>query len=259
MNIEKFVKEDMGVRVKKEGEVLLFSLEDISKGLGLINTRDNLLRDDRVKEYTLESYFKCSKIVPPEVVELIPNIFVRDRYVEEEILYLLLMKAKNKKAIEFQVWVATEVLPSIRKNNYYINEKHIDNKQLTDLEEEVKKLKIEKNILHEITYDIANATTMSFTEASLKLFNKDAKYLKEVLIAEGFLGADGNTVLIGEASFLNPKGEKDKFRIFTHTSVQKCRQEDDIVYNKITNFGYMFLKKYFNKKGMSDFSFDKVV
>lgn len=255
MNIEKFVKEDMGIRVKcLEGE-LSFSLEDLAKGIGLVNKRDNSIRFDRVKDYVLNIYENCSEKIPPELVELEPNTFVYNRYIEEHIMYLLLMKGKSEKAIEFQVWVAKEVLPSLRKNNFYINEKQIDSSQINELEKKVKTLRIAKGILHEIVYDISDATTMSFTEASKKLFGKNAKYLKTKLKEEGFIDSDGK-VLIKKAEFTKPDNSKEMLRIFTNTNVEKCREVDDIKYSKITNFGYLYLKKHFNKKGFSNFKFN---
>ncbi len=174
-------------------------------------------------------------------------------------LYQLIMKSRKPEAEDFQQWVYEDVLPSIRKNNYYVNEKEIDNEQLNKLQKEIEVLKKQKNMLHEIVYDVSDATFMSFTEASFKLFKKDAKYLKEVLIKEKILGEDGKQVLVKEADFKMNDGTLKKMRLFTEVSIEKPRPEDDIHYNKITNFGYMYLKKYFNSRGMSDFSFNKEV
>ena len=41
-------------------------------------------------------------------------------YIPESLFYLLGMKANNKKAQKFQTWLATDVIPNIRKGNYVI-------------------------------------------------------------------------------------------------------------------------------------------
>lgn len=178
-------------------------------------------------------------------------------FVTEVGLYQLTFRSRLDKAREFQKWVFEEVLPSLRKNNFYVDNENITSEQISELEKEIKKLKIEKGILHEIVYDISDATTMSFTEVSRKLFKKDARYLKKILIEYKFLDKDGYTPLIKEANFKLHDGSVKKMRIFTSTNVEKCRKGDDIRYNKITNFGYMYLKKYFNRKGLSYFEFNR--
>ncbi|MGL4997903.1 MAG: BRO-N domain-containing protein [Cetobacterium sp.] len=178
-------------------------------------------------------------------------------FITETGLYQLIFGSRLSTAREFQKWVFSEILPSIRKNNYYVDEKNIDVNQISKLENTVKRLVTEKAMLHEIVYDMADATTMSFTEASSKLFGKDAKYLKEMLIKHKFLSKDGNEVLKKEAEFITPSGKREVMRLFVHTNVEKCRKDEDIKYNKVTNFGYMYLKKHFNIRGLSDFSINK--
>lgn len=45
-----------------------------------------------------------------------------DDYITESIFYLLGMKASNETARKFQMWLATEVIPSIRKHGAYITD-----------------------------------------------------------------------------------------------------------------------------------------
>ncbi|MGL5962256.1 MAG: BRO-N domain-containing protein [Cetobacterium sp.] len=122
MNIINFVKDDMEIRVIEKDGCVEFLLSDIGRSLGFVNERDNMLRYDRIKRNTLDSYKKCSEITPPNWVDLEPNIFVMNRYVSESVLYMLMMSTKNDRATIFQVWLATEVLPSIRKNGFYLGE-----------------------------------------------------------------------------------------------------------------------------------------
>lgn len=236
MNIEKFIKEDLEIRVKtNDGENLELSLEDISRGLGFVDTSKgtNKIIWNRVEKYITET--TATQVSP----------YKRNGFIPEWVFYMLCMKAKNEKARKFQLWISKEVLPSLRRNNAYVNKDNITKEQLAEIEKEITELKRQKGILHDIVYDMADATTMSFTEVSKKLFGKDAKFLKQKLIENGFLAQDGITALIKEGNFNTPSGEVKKMRIFTSTNVEKCRGEEDIRYNKITNFGYMYLKKYF--------------
>lgn len=63
-----------------------------------------------------------------------------ETFVNEFALYEVVCKinktdmARYTKAREFQKWVFSEVLPSLRKNNFYIDSENIDNSQLKDLQ-----------------------------------------------------------------------------------------------------------------------------
>lgn len=254
MNIEKFIKEDLeiGVKINEKGDLEL-NLDGVVKGLGFTEIAKS--GNISVKWTRVTKYLAELNIIDTSIDTSGGNNL--PQYIPEWVFYMLCMKAKNEKARKFQLWISKEVLPSLRKNNFYINNENITPEQVSDLENEIKKLKIEKGILHEIVYDISDATTMSFTEVSKKIFNKDAKYLKNILIEYKFLAEDGYTPLLKEADFKLPNGGVQKMRIFTTTNVEKCRKNEDIRYNKITNFGYMFIKKYFNKLGLTNFNFNK--
>ena len=138
MNIEKFIKDDLEIKVKVDGnENLELNLEDVSRGLGFINNRDKIIRWDRVENYILDIYFLCSEIEPPLVVELKQNSNRQEMYIQEWVFYMLCMKARNEKAKKFQLWISKEVLPSLRKSNYYIDKENITNEQLNKLKSEL--------------------------------------------------------------------------------------------------------------------------
>lgn len=259
MNIIKngFKNEALGIEldVYVINEKEWFKAQDISNNLDYLQASDMLRNIDFIEENTIKHNMLSDK-----------GNYSDTRFINEIALYECVLKIRDSKtdeikhnrflkAREFQKWVFSDVLPSIRKNNFYINEKQIDSSQINELEKKVKTLRIAKGILHEIVYDIADATTMSFTEASKKLFGKNAKYLKTKLKEEGFIDSDGK-VLIKKAEFTKPDNSKEMLRLFTNTNVEKCREVDDIKYSKITNFGYLYLKKHFNKKGVSNFKFN---
>lgn len=127
--------------IKNDDGSISVNLEDAAKGLGFtqIKNQKEYIKWERVSSYLKE--FGIS----PEVG--------KNRYIPESVFYLLAMKATNKKAKDFQIWVATKVLPEIRKSNQLSNDpmdilelifkaqkntnKKVDNheKRITDLEE----------------------------------------------------------------------------------------------------------------------------
>lgn len=71
-----------------------------------------------------------------------PNILGKGDYIPESLFYMLGFKAGNERAVKFQKWLATEVLPSIRKNGMYAEDDLLDNPDL--LLKVVMKLKTER-------------------------------------------------------------------------------------------------------------------
>lgn len=54
----------------------------------------------------------------------------KDDYIPESLFYLLGMKANNDIAKKFQMWLATDVLPSMRKYGMYATDELLDNPDL---------------------------------------------------------------------------------------------------------------------------------
>jgi anti-repressor protein len=87
------------------------NLEDVSRGLGFTQEKNGTeyVRWETVNEY-LKS-FGFSQLVG------------KDDFIPENIFYRLSMKAKNDTAENFQIKVADEILPSIRKTGSYSSDK----------------------------------------------------------------------------------------------------------------------------------------
>lgn len=84
------------------------NLEDVSRGLGFIQkaaSGNQVVRWERVNKYLSDFGF-------------IPTS--GDGFIPESIFYRLAMKAKNDIAEEFQIIVAEDILPSIRKHGAYM-------------------------------------------------------------------------------------------------------------------------------------------
>lgn len=83
------------------------SLEDAARGLGftrIATSGNEVIRWERVKKY---------------LEELNIPTCGHDDFIPESIFYLLAMKANNQTAKKFQLWVAKDVIPAIRKNGGY--------------------------------------------------------------------------------------------------------------------------------------------
>lgn len=93
-----------GLRVKNFNGEILINLEDISRGLGftrIAKSGNETIRWERVNKYLLDYG--------------IPISGHADTMVAESVFYLLAMKANNQTAKEFQVNVATKIIPEYRK------------------------------------------------------------------------------------------------------------------------------------------------
>ena len=60
--------------------------------------------------------------------------------IDECEFYKFVLQSEMPKADAFADWVCGEVLPSLRKNNYYIDGQNVDNKQIEELKERIDKL-----------------------------------------------------------------------------------------------------------------------
>lgn len=119
-NIMGFSKEEFGeVRTLVEGENIWFNLNDICRALDLRNPRKVV--NDLPKGVT-NSY------------PLLTNGGLQNMtFVNESGLYRTIFKSRKEKALEFQDWVCSEVIPSIRKHGAYITEDVIkDDKKLNE-------------------------------------------------------------------------------------------------------------------------------
>lgn len=137
---------------------------------------------------------------------------------------------RHTKALEFKRWVFGEVLPSIRKNNFYVDKENINQEQI--------------NKLKEYLFDLCEDGKISLGKASLRIFGDD-KELKKRLINLGWIDYDNCTVkkIVTKAS--NGK----KYELFCYnvsgTYAQGVVKEQLQV--SLTNAGYVYLKDLFEK------------
>lgn len=105
-----------GVSCYEENGTVYLKLEDVARGLGFIKREQKSgvvyesVRWERVFGY-LEAF---GSMVPG-----FDHKWAKDSYIPENIFYRLAMKANNDAAEKFQVLVADEIIPSIRRNGVY--------------------------------------------------------------------------------------------------------------------------------------------
>ena len=116
-NVELFKNTDLEINlraVKNDDGSILINLEDAARGLGfsrIATSGNEVIRWERVNRY-LEEFG-------------VPTCGHED-YIPESVFYLLAMKASSEAAKKFQVWVATEVLPTIRKHGAYMTDQVLE-------------------------------------------------------------------------------------------------------------------------------------
>lgn len=152
-------------------------------------------------------------------------------------LYQMVSKSTLLKAQEFQKWIYEEVLPSLRKNNYYIDKENINQNQIERLKESL--------------FDLCEEGKISLGKASKKLFGNEQE-LKNRLINIGLLNYDNCVVKQIKLKASNDK-EYDLFcynvsGTYTNGIVKEQLQVS------LTNAGYIYIK---NKlKDNKDFGLD---
>lgn len=101
----------LGVRGYEEDGVAHLHIEDVSRGLGFTEQKDNAVyvKWSRVESHLDSLGFDTS----------VENENPHDYYIPENIFYRLCMKARNEVAEAFQAKVADEIIPSIRKTGSY--------------------------------------------------------------------------------------------------------------------------------------------
>jgi len=129
--MQKFENNLFQLEVKTENGESLFDVETVARSLGITQiakSGNEVVRWERVNKY-----LKLSS----------PQVGTGD-FIPEPMVYKLAFKANNTLAEKFQDWLATEVLPAIRKHGMYATDELLENPDL--LIEVATKLKEEKTL-----------------------------------------------------------------------------------------------------------------
>ena len=119
--VQLFINEELELEVraiKNEDRSISLNAEDTAIGFGWYQIKNNKKypKWERINGFISE--FGNSPLVG------------KDDYIPESLFYLLGMKANNDVAKKFQMWLATEVLPSMRKYGMYATDELLDNPDL---------------------------------------------------------------------------------------------------------------------------------
>lgn len=235
MNILKFVKDEMKINVKIDGDKMFVSGEHIAREMySRTRVKNN-------KEYTEIRWDKLS-----EDIDSIgfPNYLGKDKitelWIEEGYFYKLMMyfRGDNKNTQKFQDWLSFEVIPSIRKNNFHINEKDMTNEQYDEL---VKRLSAMQWF-----YGLSKNKEFSINVISEKMFgNKND--LWNLFIKYGFLDQDRKVIRKqAKSKELDDKGNnimKDIFYLVPRTTKNSVGNQNECEFRvKLSAFGIMMAK-----------------
>lgn len=141
--------------IRDSNDFLYFNAEDTAIGFGWIQTQTKKSKVyTSIRWETLNDY--CEEFG-------FPSLLGKGDYIPEPIFYRLAMKANNESANKFQNWLATDVLPKIRRTGGYIPVKEED----TDLEIMAK--------AHQIMERTIEEKNKKIEEQQILLEEKDAK------------------------------------------------------------------------------------
>lgn len=112
MQVKVFKNKSFGkIRVIGDGENPLFCLKDVCENLDIQNHKD-------IKKSLSREFGKGVDLIYP----LQTNGGIQQiTFITEPQLYFILMRSDKPKAKPFRQWVVNDVLPSIRKQGYYIH------------------------------------------------------------------------------------------------------------------------------------------
>lgn len=127
-NIQIFENCELGLEIKgytDEENNLFVNTKDVAIGLGFTQVKNGktYVRLETVNGYIRDFGF---------------SQHVGKDFIPEPLVYLLGMKASNKTAINFQMWLSMDVLPTLRKTGSYSMEDNLQNENLLFEEDEVK-------------------------------------------------------------------------------------------------------------------------
>ena len=192
-DLKRFENNLFQLEVKTNNGESLFNAEMVAKSLGIVDTKNDVeyVRWQRVNQYLGGN--------SPQVA--------KGDFIPEPMVYKLAFKANNALAEKFQDWLATEVLPVIRKHGMYATEELLNNPDLliqvaTQLKVEREQRLIAEQRVMELQpkasyYDLIlqNKTLLSVTQIA-KDYGKSAVWLNNKLHELGIQFKQGGTWLL---------------------------------------------------------------
>ena len=169
-----FENQEFGqVRIVERDDELLFCARDVLEALGYSQTM-------------IANMKHCLKHVPDQWKTQHPMLTPGGRknlvFLKEQGLYFFLSRSDKTKALPYQMWLAGEVVPSIRKNGGYI----AGQEQMTDKELMARALLVAQNTIAEREKRIADMQArLEEQNAAISVMKPKAEYHDKVLAADG--------------------------------------------------------------------------
>ena len=158
--------------------VAWLNVEDVARGLGFVEIKKNRIAKSVDTSVDNRPAYVIWARVNGYLAEYdYPSVKAGD-FIPENIFYLLAMKASSEKAKEFQLKIANEILPSIRRHGYYATEAKIEeivrNPDLfiEELMTAYKRVKSERDELKVLT---------AAQEEEIQDLKPDAEYARRIL------------------------------------------------------------------------------
>jgi phage antirepressor YoqD-like protein len=197
-----------GVRgfIDNDGTAQL-NLDDISRGLGFTQRKGKVeyIRWERVNSYLIDMGF-------PQLVG--------KEFIPENVFYRLSMKGETDNAVSFQIKVADEILPSIRKHGTYMTTDFIE-KSLSDPETYIKFLTMYKE----------EKEQRLLVEMKLKEVAPKAAYYDTILKSKG-------TVTSSQIAKDYGLSAQDLNKILHESKIQYKQNDQWLLYSKHADKGY---------------------
>lgn len=236
MNTQKFENNLFQLEVKTENGESLFDAETVAKSLGIVDVKNDV---EYVRWQRVNSYLgKNSPLV------------AKGSFISEPMVYKLAFKANNALAEKFQDWLATEVLPQIRKHGMYATDELLDNPDLlievaTKLKEERTGRLIAEQQVKELQpkadyYDtiLANPSLLPISVIA-KNYGMSANKMNQLLHELGVQYKQGNVWLL-YADYQNEG--------YTHTEMKLWEGSSHMKPNtKWTQKGHIFIYHFLKK------------
>lgn len=242
MTIQKFENNLFELEVKTENGQSLFNAETVATSLGITQSKNGkeFVRWERVNEYLKNS----------------PQVGKGD-FIPEPMVYKLAFKASNALAEKFQDWLATDVLPTIRKHGMYATDELLNNPDF--LIQVATELKNEKQLRVEAE------TAKLIAEQQVKELQPKANYYDTILanpsltpisvIAKNYgMSATKMNTLLHELGVQYKQGEtwllysKYQNQGYTHTEMKLWEGSSKMKPNtKWTQKGHIFIYDFLKK------------
>ena len=142
-----FTEERLGIKLnalKDERGNIWFIGKEVAEILGYKDAVARKTVATRIRKNHKKTLSSKDVKVPVKVTLKIPNRGLT--IIDECEFYKFVLQSEMPNAEIFSDWVCGEVLPSLRKNNYYIDKENINTPQLDNLQKELDTLRKEKDV-----------------------------------------------------------------------------------------------------------------